>query len=394
MDAKIDISPGSFGTSTTIDASPFFRFVMANAGETCILVMDEAGVILSSNIAVKTALGYASEDLAGRSFHMLFKEEDRKKGLPDIELKRVHKTGRATDRNYVIHKNQSSIWVHGESVLVKDGDGNIFIVKLIYDINEQKLLEASLHAANEELTRVKEDLKKKNEILLSANKDLDTFVYTASHDLKAPLHNLQALISHLIEELSQKSKEKDEVQEMIDMIYQSLNNFTNTINDLATTGRVQAEGEAKAASTNLKESMEDVKGNLKELIEKNEAKIIENFQDQSDVNISPKNLRSILYNLVSNAIKYRSKERNPIVKVSTERVDENFVLLKVEDNGLGIKEEDQANLFIIYKRFHQHVEGTGVGLSLVKRIVENNGGRIEVKSELGKGSTFNILLKR
>lgn len=394
MDAKIDIWPGSLGKAEEIDSTPFFKFILENAGETCIILMDENGYILCSNIAVKMALGYSPEDLGGKHFSMLFTEEDRKKGLPDIELKNVHKRGRASDRNFITHRNSAPIWVHGESVLVRDGNGKVFIVKMIYDINEQKLLEASLYKANEDLMQVQADLKQKNDSLIAVNKDLDTFVYTASHDLKSPLNNLEALITGLISELSEKSREKEEVGDMINMIRQSLDNFKDTINDLANIGKAQQEGRDDNTIIRFAECMEEVKTSLSHLVEANDARIIENFNTAPEIKMSRRDLRSILYNLVSNSIKHRAKERKPVVKVSSTKTDENLILLKVEDNGLGISEEDQLKLFGMYQRFNTEVEGTGVGLSLIKKIVEKNGGRIEVESELGKGSVFSILLKK
>jgi len=104
---------------------------------------------------------------------------------------------------------------------------------------------------------------------------------------------------------------------------------------------------------------------------------------------SRKNLRSIFYNLVSNAIKYRHANRNPIISLRTYHEKE-FIVLKIEDNGLGIKEEDYHKLFEMFKRLHSHVEGSGIGLAIVKRIIENYGGKINVSSKLGEGTTFKI----
>ena len=106
-----------------------------------------------------------------------------------------------------------------------------------------------------------------------------------------------------------------------------------------------------------------------------------------------KNLRSIMYNLVSNAVKYRSPDRTPEVQVNTYRQD-GYVVLEVADNGLGIKPEQQHKLFSMFKRLHTHVEGTGIGLYIVKRIVENAGGHIKLESEVGKGATFKVYFKR
>ncbi|MFD3003322.1 ATP-binding protein [Pontibacter toksunensis] len=104
-------------------------------------------------------------------------------------------------------------------------------------------------------------------------------------------------------------------------------------------------------------------------------------------------MRSIVYNLLSNALKYKSPERKPHIKV-TARTAPGYVLLSVEDNGLGMNMADEGKIFSMFKRLHDQVEGSGIGLYIVRRIVENAGGFIEVESEVGIGSTFSVSFKR
>ncbi|PZR30514.1 MAG: two-component sensor histidine kinase, partial [Azospira oryzae] len=103
-------------------------------------------------------------------------------------------------------------------------------------------------------------------------------------------------------------------------------------------------------------------------------------------------VNSILYNLISNAIRYRSIERTPVVKVSSHE-DGEYYFIDVEDNGLGIDlNQNKDNLFKLYKRFHFHVEGKGLGLYLVKTQIESLGGQIEVTSKVNEGTTFKVVL--
>jgi signal transduction histidine kinase len=99
-----------------------------------------------------------------------------------------------------------------------------------------------------------------------------------------------------------------------------------------------------------------------------------------------------MYNLISNAIKYKSPDRKPVVSIRTEKVN-GFCLISVKDNGLGLSPEQKEKIFQMFKRFHDHGEGTGIGLYIVKRIVDNAGGKIEVESEKDKGSEFKVYLK-
>ena len=124
---------------------------------------------------------------------MLYIEEDKKKKLPETELATVLSVGSAIDVNYILHKNGNKVWSTGESIFVKSADNETFIIKLILDINKQKLLENVLKESNKNLER--------------ANKDLDNFVYTASHDLKAPINNLEGLLNMLYKNVPEEAKE-------------------------------------------------------------------------------------------------------------------------------------------------------------------------------------------
>src|SRR5690606_26629256 len=101
---------------------------------------------------------------------------------------------------------------------------------------------------------------------------------------------------------------------------------------------------------------------------------------------------SIIYNLLSNAIKYQAPERPPVIQIHCNQTEQ-YTIVSIQDNGMGMKLPDTSKIFTMFKRLHTHVEGTGIGLFMVKRIIENAGGKIAVESELGKGSRFSIYVK-
>lgn len=238
---------------------------------------------------------------------------------------------------------------------------------------------------------LEERVKERTKELTKINRDLDNFIYTASHDLKAPINNIEGLMKLLGDKLSKGSDKQEGVGDIMEMVHKSVKRFKNTLRDLTEVAKVENET-TDTSEVNFNEMLEEARMTITDLIREYDAHIIEDFSQAPDINFSRKNLRSIMYNLVSNAIKYSSPERRPEIRISSSRQGE-FTVLKVQDNGLGIKKESQKKVFGMFKRLHNHVEGTGVGMAIVKRIIENNGGKIEMESEPGLGTTFCVYLK-
>src|SRR5690606_16033650 len=153
--------------------------------------------------------------------------------------------------------------------------------------------------------------------------------------------------------------------------------------------KVQKNLEENPELISFKEVVEDIKEELS--ITANSAFYIEQKLGVEEIVYPIHGLRSVLYNLLSNAIKYRSTERPVHIIVRTHREGDS-VVVTVEDNGLGIEERHLPRLFSMFKRFHSHVDGTGIGLYIIKRIVENRGGRIEYISKGNQGSIFKVFL--
>ncbi|CAN5591148.1 response regulator [soil metagenome] len=255
---------------------------------------------------------------------------------------------------------------------------------------EQKLkvlnnhLEERVKKRTEQLFKRNKELKAKNLELEKSNNDLDNFVYTASHDLKAPISNLESLIQLVIERLQDKFDEED--QKIFSMINLSINKFNKTIKDLTEISKVQKEIDDTWELVSLSEMVDDVKSDIQNLIQESEADIEEDYKINM-VMYAKKNIRSIIYNLLTNAIKYRAPDRALKIKIETFEEGE-FCVFSIADNGLGLTKRQQSKLFTMFKRMHTHVDGSGIGLYIIKRIIENNGGKITLDSEIDKGSTF------
>lgn len=264
------------------------------------------------------------------------------------------------------------------------------------NITDKKNAEHALSKAYEELeekvNQRTKDLVYANSQLLKANKDLDQFVYTASHDLKLPIANLEGLHLALSSELSEKG---EEVPDIIDMFGSCIMQVKETIHDLISIihKKDQKNNEVLHAE-DCKTILEEIKMSIQEIISSNDARI-EATLNECDIRFPKANFKSILYNLLTNAIKYRSPERAPHICV-TFTDDQDYKVLSVRDNGVGISEEGVMNLFEKFKRLHnqEDVEGTGIGLYIVKSNIEKHGGKIEVESTVGEGSEFRIFFPK
>jgi signal transduction histidine kinase len=235
------------------------------------------------------------------------------------------------------------------------------------------------------------ELTTANEQLIRTNVDLDNFIYTASHDLKAPISNIEGLLYLLQDELPEDVVQGGEIGPTLARMLGAVERFKRTIAHLTEVSKLQKEHAPAPTLVNLAAVVEDVRQDLLPLLEDAGAKLFVDVAATLPVHFSEKNLRSIVYNLLSNALKYRHPDRTPHIDVRA-HVRPGHTVLEVHDNGLGLDPTHLSRLFTMFQRFHDHVEGTGIGLYMVKRMVENAGGRIEVHSQLGAGTTFFVYL--
>jgi signal transduction histidine kinase len=217
------------------------------------------------------------------------------------------------------------------------------------------------------------------------NNDLDNFVYTASHDLKAPISNIEGLVLALKSEKSSNASESEKI--LMDHMDKTISRFKKTINELTQISKIQKDIEEKEEEIFCQEIIQDVINDFEFNIRETGAIINLNIQVPV-LYFSKKNFRSILSNLISNSLKYKDHSRQLFINILIYS-EANYTILKISDNGLGFN-ANQNKVFGMFKRFHDHVEGSGIGLYIVKKIIDNYGGKIEVDSEEGVGSTFKI----
>lgn len=282
-------------------------------------------------------------------------------------------------------------WFLARGIPMRDKEGKIKRwIGTSTDIHDQKKIMERLTSAQLELNQINSYLNVRNERLKKINMDLDNLVYSASHDLRSPVRNLESLLNLLSTELKNQQQDKN-VSYLFDLVYKSLHALNITIKELTELARFDEDNTIEEV-INFADLMEEVNIAMKEVIEEAKATLYTEFKVK-EVTFAKNNLRSILYNLISNAVKYRSRYKECIVKVTTTFYNDNYILLTVEDNGIGIRKEDIHKVFTPFKRVNYQVEGTGIGMWIIKRIIDNNGGKIEVESEPGQGTVFKIFIK-
>jgi two-component system CheB/CheR fusion protein len=250
-----------------------------------------------------------------------------------------------------------------------------------YDITELKDLLKELDISNDNL-----DIS--NQSLLRINADLNNFVYGASHDLNAPILNIEMVLNIMRKKIDPKDTD---VVKLSDVMNTAISNFKTVISDLGKLGIMEAELSVDNQPEDFVEIFDGITVTLDERIRDSGAIFHKDFKEKK-ISFLKKYLRSILLNLLTNAIKFRSPDRLPEISISTAKIKD-FILLSVKDNGMGIDKDRLDFIFNVYQRINPDIEGQGVGLYLVKKIVDAAGGKIEVESEVGKGSTFNIYFK-
>ncbi|MBF9238635.1 PAS domain-containing sensor histidine kinase [Hymenobacter sp. BT683] len=236
--------------------------------------------------------------------------------------------------------------------------------------------------------RLREVLQTQYDELARTNRDLDTFVYTASHDLKQPLLNLRGLFDELRRTATFHDPEDAKIQGMVDG---ALTQLDATLQELAATVQDQRGLTAPAEALDLRSVAEEVLLGLRAQVQDIGAAVELDFEAVPTLTYGRANLRSILHNLLSNALKFADAERTPLVRVQSQLTEAGRPVLRVEDNGLGMVLPDNSTaVFQPFTRQHPHIAGAGVGMYLVQRIVTSRGGHLDVASTVGEGTTFTI----
>ena len=371
-----DITDRKQAEEALLENEEKYRTLIENMNEV-VYSVDAEGTITYMSPRIELLIGIKSEDIAGETFTEFIHEDDLARAFEEF-LKVI--SGEVTSNEYRVYTKSGELrWIGSSNHPVYAGKEVVGTTGVIFDITERKL-------AEEEIKKYQEKLE---DLVSERTEELETFAYSISHDLRAPLRAMEGFTTALVEDYGDRLDEKG--QEYAQRIIGASRRMDDLINDILAYSRI-SRTELDIRPMDLNRAVNDAKGQLEQEIEDKKAQIKIKGK-LPHVNGHYIMVVQIITNLISNAIKYVGPRTKPRVTIWAES-KKGEVRLYVQDNGIGIEPKHQERIFKIFERLHgmEHYSGTGIGLGLVKKGVLRMGGGVGVESKPKKGSKFWIEL--
>jgi PAS domain S-box-containing protein len=363
-----------------------YHQMIAEVEDYAIILLSVDGVIENWNLGAQKIKGYETKEIIGRKFEVFYTEEDRKTGLPGKLLNIAKEAGKATHEGWRVRKDGTKFWGLIVITALHNKEGNIIgFSKVTRDLTQKKLSDDKLVAYLAEL-----------EI---QNSELEQFAYVASHDLQEPLRKIQTFADLIRENYDDRTF----AIKYIEKLERSAKRMSELVKSLLLYSRLSKEKDNIISDVDLNSIITDIKEDFELLIsEKNATIVCETLPVITGNHIQ---LGQLFANLIGNALKF--SHADPVIKIGSTTVErkdihdassiltaERYVLITVEDNGIGFEDQYKKSIFSLFKRLHvrQSYAGTGIGLALCKKIAENHKGHISAEGDLGKGAIFSVYL--
>ncbi len=350
----------------------FYKAFHMNPTPVLILTLEEEK-ILNANRKFLELVKMNSEEVIGKSTMDLNYWQNPKHR--NLFIESIKSKGHIHDMDTTMESRDGEIKDIILSGVLIDVEGETCILMMIFDNTDRKRNEERLQSVTEELTRY--------------NQELQQYTFIISHDLRAPVINLAALIDFYDTE----NPGSEDNKLVFKKIEQSIVSLETTLVDLIDMMENKHNGSNEKKPISCQEVLNEVLSAIEDMVNKSNVEIKADFSDADTILFPRTHLKSIFQNLITNAIKYRSEKRKSYLNIVS-RKKEGFVHIYFEDNGMGIDLAKHGDkLFSMYQRFHDHVDGKGLGLHIIKSQIENQKGELRVESVPEQGTTFHVLLK-
>jgi PAS domain S-box-containing protein len=359
-----------------------FRLLIDAVKDYAIISFDPDGLVTSWNSGAQRLKGYSAEEIMGQHVSRLYLKEDVDQGKLAEELRRAATAGHVEDQGWRVRKDGSRFWAEIVTTALRNSGGALIgYVKIDKDITARRAAEEEIHKLNLELTqRVNE--------LGTVNRELESFSYSVSHDLRAPLRHVDGFTRILKEEYSPNMPA--EAVRYLDRILEAATHMGQLIDDLLNLARI--------GRREMKRDRARIAGVVNQAIaelppEAEERKIEWKIGALPELNCDAGLLKLVFINLLSNAVKFTRKQPAAVIEIGS-RISDGRATIFVRDNGVGFDAQYADKLFGVFQRLHhqEDFEGTGVGLVTVQRIIHRHGGEIWAESKVNSGATFSFTL--
>jgi PAS domain S-box-containing protein len=362
--------------SLALDERTYQRMV-ESVRDYAIFMLDRDGHITSWNLGAERLKGYSADEIIGKHFSIFYRDQDKAAGKPAHMLGEAARNGTVEVEDWRVRKDGSLFWADVVITALRNDQGNLVgFTKVTRDLTERRRLEEELRLRADELEQQKAMLQESNEAM-------ETFTYSISHDLRAPLRGIWGYASALLEDCCDKLD--GDGNQYARAIVEGATRMDALIEDLLTYSRL-SRTQLSAAPVDLSQTVADV---VNEIKDKDRSANIEITAPLGHVQAHPQILSLVLVNLISNAVKFVKPGTHANVRIYSE-ISPHIVRLWVEDQGIGIAPEHQHRIFQPFERLHgiESYPGTGIGLAIVRKGIERMGGRLGVESTPGQGSRF------
>jgi PAS domain S-box-containing protein len=355
-----------------------YRLIVESARDYAIIMLDKEGYIQSWNTGAENVKGYKAEEIVGKHMSVFYTPEELAAGEPEENLKLAKLKGSFEREGWRLKKDGTRFMADVVFTPMYDSQGELKgFSKVTRDITERK-------RNQDKILRLNSDLEKNIHKLEVVNKELESFSYSVSHDLRTPLRAIHSYTKILSTEYI--AALDDEAKQMMEAVMYNAKRMGQLIDDLLAFSRI-GKKELQKTSLDMTELVKLVSLELNSIMP--ESRAVFDIPILEEAFVDPGMMKLVWTNLISNALKYSSKKELPTIHFGSEKKEKDTVYW-IKDNGAGFDMRYYNKLFGVFQRLHdaEEFDGTGVGLALVERIVTRHDGAIWAESAPGKVASF------